>query len=194
MDVPIKVIKNFISSEETDLLVGYIDFLEKTRFDGFSSYQDGKRLALAFGKDLYHEHSSHVDLSLIAEKREVITELANKAIEYVEKSYDVDGNLYLCSLWFAKQYPGAVVPEHEDTDDGHNTHFAYSAILYLNGLESGGDLLFKDLGHSHKPETGDLVVFPSVGSGLHAVLEIPEVRYSIPMWLTLDSNMNVLSQ
>jgi hypothetical protein len=194
MDAPIKVVKNFIDDYQIKDFIDFIDLLERDNFKSFSVYQEGRRLALAFGRDIYHEHNSHIDLSLLLKKREAVNKLLAKVSEATKALYEVDDDLYVCSLWFAKQYPGATVPEHEDTDDGHNTHFAYSAILYLNSLSDGGDLVFVDLNYSHKPAPGDLVVFPSVGSGLHAVLEIPEVRYSIPMWLTLNRELDILSQ
>jgi hypothetical protein len=191
MDAPIKVIKNFIDDYQIKDFIDFIDLLERDNFESFSVYQEGKRLALAFGRDNYHEHNSHKNLSLLVEKQKEVDALISRVTETTKELYKVDENLYACSLWLAKQYPGATVPKHEDTDDGHNTHFVYSAVLYLNELESGGELTFIDLNYSYKPSAGDLVVFPSIGTGFHTVLEIPEVRYSIPLWMTLDESMEL---
>ena len=64
MDVPIKVIKNFISSEEADVFIEYIDNLEQEKLDLFSVYKTGSgdRLALQIGIDKSHDYIGPIDL------------------------------------------------------------------------------------------------------------------------------------
>jgi hypothetical protein len=147
----VKVVKNFISKDEINSMIEYIDHLETKNLKEFGIYQEGKRLALQFGNDLYHKTLSHLTLDLVFEKEKQIREYGGK-----------------------------------------NLHFKYSAILYLNELESGGELSFLDFGYSYKPQAGDLVVFPTFGTGIHAVLEIPETRYSMPFWMTSDKTFDLL--
>ena len=184
----IKVVKNFINPAQCAGLIEYIDGLERDMPEEFSRYQDGKRLALQFGNDLYHGHSSRLDLALLGDREEEIREHFKLAVRAVKDSFEVDpaAELFVCSFWIAKQYPGATVEEHEDTDDGHNLHFEYSAVLYLNTLDSSGDLEFTELGYTCKPAAGDLVIFPSKSTGMHRVSKILEDRYSMPLWLTFD--------
>ena len=188
----VKVVKNFISKDEINSMIEYIDHLEAKNLKEFGIYQEGKRLALQFGNDLYHKTLSHLTLDLVFEKEKQIMEYSQNAIAKAKQLFNYREDLYVCAFWFAKQYPGAKVPEHEDTDGGFNLHFKYSAILYLNELESGGELSFLDLGYSYRPQAGDLVIFPSFGTGLHAVLEIPETRYSMPFWMTSDKTFDLL--
>jgi 2OG-Fe(II) oxygenase superfamily len=188
----IKIVKNFIEKNEIRSMIEYIDHLEAKNLKEFGIYQEGKRLALQFGDDLYHKTLSHLTLDLLFEKENEIKNYFYKVLSETKKLFSYPEDLYVCAFWFAKQYPGAKVPAHEDTDNGVNLHFRYSAILYLNELESGGELSFLDLGYSYKPQAGDLVIFPTFGTGIHAVLEIPETRYSMPFWMTDDKNFDLL--
>jgi len=184
MDAPIKVIKNFIQEPEIEMMIDYINHLEKTELDKFAVYQDGKRLALQFGKDKCHEHTSHHTLAIVDEKRELIYGYFSRAIAEVSKAFEDTGDLYVCSFWAAKHYPGSTVPRHEDTDNGLNMHFKYSAVIYLNTLSDSGELSFVETDYSYSPSAGDLVMFLSQGSGTHAVSKITEHRYTLPLWIT----------
>lgn len=189
----VKIIKNFMSSLEVAELVKYIDHLELAMPDEFATYQDGKRLALQFGNDLYHGHSSRLDLKLLKDNEPVVRKYFSQAIQATKDSFEVEADvqLYVCSFWFAKQYPGAFIVEHEDTDDGYNPHFEYSAVLYLSSSVGSGYLEFLDLDYVYEPIAGDLVIFPSKSTGLHGVSEILENRYSMPLWMTEDPNFKL---
>jgi hypothetical protein len=184
----IKVIKNFVDAHAASKFIDSIDLLEQTVLEEFSSYQDGKRLALQFGIDVNQLHNSHLDLTLLDDMEPMFREYLEQAVQATKDSFEVDpaAELFVCSLWLAKQYPGAIVPIHEDTDSGYNTYFEYSAVLYLNTLDDSGDLEFPDLGYSYRPAAGDLVIFPSKSTGMHRVSKILEDRYSMPLWLTFD--------
>jgi hypothetical protein len=119
--------------------------------------------------------------------RDLFSKVQNKAKELFEDSKDI----YACSFWFAKQLPGAFVMEHEDTDGNINTHFKYSAVIYLNTLKSTGQLIFTDLKHSYMPEAGDMILFKSTESGKHLVEPIDEDRYTLAMWITEDKNFAI---
>jgi hypothetical protein len=190
---PIKIIKNFISENEIQSMVDYINQLEANSLNEFTLSQNEKRRTVKFGNDLFH-NDSRKDLDLLSEKRNQIKEYLNLVIEKTKNIFSYSDDLYVCSFWLAKQYPGASIPGHEDTDGLNNTHFRYSAILYLNELSSGGEISFLNFDYSYKPKAGDLVIFPTYGTGHHAVLEIPEKRYSIPIWMTNDKNFDLLAK
>ena len=165
-------------------MVEYTDFLEDTIDDEFDKWQDGKRLALQFGADSSHGRRSYLTFDLIADKKDLISQYLLRIIDATKKAFEVSDEMYVCSVWIAKQYEGAKVPYHDDTDSENNMHFKYSAILYLNKTSRGGELRFKDYDFSYKPEAGDLVIFPTQGTGHHGVEQIFETRYSIPLWIT----------
>lgn len=190
MDAPIKVVKNFIEEPDLSSMVEYIDLLEGTNHEDFLVSQNGKRLALQFGKDKFHP-TSHHNLEIASEKDELIKGYFTKIVDATKRAFEVETDLYVCSFWLAKQYPGAIIESHEDTDGGHNTHFRYSGILYLNTMKHGGDLVFSGYDYSYRPEAGDLLMFPSQDTGFHEVKEIFETRYSLPFWMTDDSSMSL---
>lgn len=183
----IKVIKNFVSKEDMKTLRDYNDELLATKLDLFFIGNSGKRPVLQFGRDNSHEKSQHDTNGLLIPRVEaLLISIISKAINAIHKEYDDSAEICLCSFWFAKQLPGANVQAHDDTDEGTNTQFKYSAVLYLNTLAETGSLDFVDLNYSVKPEAGDLVIFPSQGTGLHEVKPIDETRYTLPMWFTAD--------
>lgn len=184
----IKVVSNFISAEDIELFKNYNDHLLETKPDLFFIGNNGKRPVLQFGKDNAHVMSSLELDSTIPEIKDLVRSYFSKAIETVKDLYKDSRDLYVCSFWLAKQLPGANVQMHDDTDEGRNAHFTYSAVLYLNTLGTTGDLIFTDLRHSVKPFAGDLVVFPSQSTGNHEVKEIDQHRYTMPMWLTTDKS------
>lgn len=191
MDAPIKVIKNFISESEIQKMVEYIDLLEGSVGDEFVKWQDGKRVALQFGEDHYHEGTSHESLELLGDHEELFRDYFSRVVAATKNAFDVAEDLYMTSFWVAKQYPHSIVDSHEDTDNGHNTHFRYSGVLYLNTMTSGGALSFEKYDYSHSPDAGDLVLFPSQGTGNHEVKGIVQERYSLAFWLTDVETMEI---
>jgi hypothetical protein len=191
VDAPIKVIKEFISTKEICEIIEYIDMLESTMGDKFIKWQDGRRLALQFGVDYVHEKSSHPDLEFLGDGNGEMQNYFSKVIKTVKTVFDVPEDLHMSSFWFAKQYPGAIVNAHEDTDSGYNMHYKYSGVLYLNTMTDGGELFFAQYDHYHKPEAGDLVLFPSQGTGMHSVDRISETRYSLVFWMTDIESMGI---
>lgn len=191
MDAPIKVIKNALSLEQMEEVVSYIDQMESSNQGVFALDQDGKRVSLEIGTEKHRDPRAHWDMGVISQKRELISTLIELVQSEIAKNFDEPNPTYVASLWLAKQYPGAVIPYHDDTDDGHNTHFKYSAILYLGGTGSVSPLSFPDEDFSYGPEPGDLVMFLTQGSGRHGVMDIDGTRYSIPMWMSTDESMGL---
>jgi hypothetical protein len=183
----IKIVKNFLSKDECQSLIRYIDSLTEMQKNQFSIYQNGKRLALQFGTDLYHEDASHLTLDIVSDKESIFRKYFSSVINQINILFEDKDPMYVSSFWIAKQFPGAIVPEHEDTDGGINTHFEYSSIIYLNSLKDSGDLIFDSLSYSYRPNAGDLIIFSSKSTGTHKVEKINEDRYSLPMWVTKNT-------
>lgn len=180
---------------ETGLTIDLINKLEAEKGFYFSTWQEGKRIALAFGNaeiDITADIVAQGSLDFLgSEDRDWALSLFDRITAAIAKTYQLTRPLYICSFWFAKQYPGATIPIHTDVDKGNNPHFEHSVILYLSTLKSGGVLEFPDLEYSHTPEAGDLVFFPTQTTGEHYVGEIPEERYSLVFWTTYEAHRAV---
>lgn len=187
----IKVVKNFLSEDEMKFFRDYEDHILETKQDKLVIFNNGNRPVLQFGRDLCHEHHSHLSLEIVSDIEDRVRDLFSKVENKTKEVFEDSKTIYTCSFWFAKQLPGAFVMEHEDTDNGLNTHFKYSAVIYLNTLKDSGELVFTQLGHSYKPDAGDIVIFKSIESGRHLVEPINEERYTIPMWMTEDKNFAI---
>ncbi len=187
----IKVVNNFLSEAECLTVIEIINKVINSDIDKFAIYQNGKRLALQFGKDLYHEHSSHLTLDTISEHEKFFRKYFTSVINETKKLFNDNDEMFMSSFWIAKQFSGSAVPEHEDTDGGTNMHFEYSAIIYLNSLPDSGELFFPSLNYSYLPKAGDLLVFRSKSTGTHVVEKINGDRYSLPMWITKDGNFSL---
>jgi hypothetical protein len=185
----VRIIKNFISSDEILFFKKLIDDYETNHIDKFFSWQDWLRISLAFGNpknDIQGNVVAQENLALLANSEATVRTLFQRLEKGVKETLSLDKSLYVCSFWLSKQYPGGMIPAHNDTDHGVNLHLEYSCIVYLNTLQSGGELSFIDSGYSYKPEEGDLVFFPTKTTGYHGVSESPEVRYTLPIWLSYD--------
>lgn len=191
MDAPITVIRDFVPQDEINSIVNRIDLLEKDNFDMFAKDQAGLRLALQVGgvgdhPDAHKGLGAH--LGMLSEDRPLFEGYFQKVVQSVKDSFNIDKDLYMCSFWLAKQYPGATVPIHDDTDSGFSPQNNYSGIVYLNTMQDGGDLSFVNFDYTYKPEAGSLVIFPSKEGGLHGVSRIDEIRYSLLFWMTFDKS------
>lgn len=181
----IKVLKNCIRSQDAQSI---IDYINKNQ-DSFDTGPKRLRFQRMFGDDHYHGERSAKVISGVDEIQEILKTVIDLSIKSIADKFKEDKDIYLASLWLAKQIPGAEIRGHVDTDSGINYHYAYSAILYLNTPYTSSPLEFPLLGLAIKPEFGDLVVFKSADkTSFHRVKIINEDRYSIPLWFTKDKN------
>lgn len=182
----IRAIPDFLSDEKANFFIDYINNnLEK--FKNYRATSNPNRYALRFGRDQVFWDTSHQDLTLIKDIEPEVREVFDRVCRETEKQYGLDKKLYVASYWMAKQFPGGFVMPHFDSLENVNAHFEYSAIIYLNKLDIGGELMFPSLKYSYQPKGKDLILFPSKGGDLmHNVAEIGEERYSILFWLTYD--------
>jgi hypothetical protein len=180
----IKVVKGFLSQEEIDFYINYIDNNNHIfRTDGIHG---DKRKVIMFGNDMHHREKSEMTLSKVKDiedkiRNELFVRVETKAKEIYQNRKD----LLVCSFFIAKQSAGGKVEEHVDTDGGINMQFKYGGVIYLNKMDEGGKLKFPELNYEYSPEPGDLVLFPSRPYQYrHVVEEIYQDRYSLPVWLT----------
>jgi hypothetical protein len=179
----IKVINNFLTQEECNFYIGYIN----SNIDKFLQTPETKRFALLFGKDLAHKEKSNLDLSSINDIEPLVKSIFSRTEKLIQEIYKNENKLYVCSFFIAKQIPGSVVKLHYDSDGGINTHFKYGGVIYLNTMENSGALEFPYIQYSYLPKAGDFVIFPSTDIIYsHQVKQITEDRYSLPIWVTED--------
>jgi hypothetical protein len=179
----IQIVKNFLTEEECEYLKNYIE--SKLDIMKGSKIQGDRRKFISFGKDSFHK-DSEVSLDAISEiepllRNDIFPRLTDKITSLTNNRK----RLMVNNFFLAKQYPGARIDSHVDTDGGQNMQFKFSGIIYLNTMSSGGELHFPDLNYTYSPVAGDLVTFPSKPlEFVHEVVEIHEERYTIPIWLT----------
>lgn len=166
------------------------DFCDRAvefRSDELAIYANGLRYIFQFGRDKCETHyASNTNLDAISDLEADTRDVFFRVIKTTKDLFKDQADIHMTGFWISKQLPGAYVGEHEDTDEGLNDHFKYSAVLYLNNLHTTGQLIFTDLNLEVKPEAGDLIVFESRVGGKHKVDPINEDRYTLAFWMTED--------
>ena len=193
MNIPVRVIPNFLSTVECAAWIDLINELEISRPEDFTVYknEESYRLALQFGEKLYDSQQARPSLDVLGEKwQQAAGEIFSRVIESARQDLH-PGELFTSVFWLAKQYPGSKINLHEDTDGGADSHLAVSSLVYLNSQSIGGELRFPKFDYTYKPQAGDLVLFDTLAAGLHAVDVIQEERYSLPMWFTRDEHFRL---
>lgn len=179
----INVIKNFLEPEDIDNLILFIN----KNIKNFLVYQNNTRYVWRFGHDNFWEDCKK-DLTPLNDIIQILeTKIFNNVLKKIKELYNKD--LTISSFWLSKHEPGSKVSMHNDTDSGRNSHFDFSAVLYLNSLQSKdeGSINFPFLNFTYTPIAGELLLFPSKDIDfnqqfLHEVKEIKNTRYSIALW------------
>lgn len=89
---------------------------------------------------------------------------------------------------FHRYYPGDVCAEHADSEivaGQPNLRYA-SAVLHLNTLDEGGELVFPAQNKQVKTQAGKVVVFPPYGMYSHYTTPSTQARDVIVTWFTYD--------
>jgi hypothetical protein len=178
MKEKVVIVPDFLSEDVMNNIIKFID----SNLDKFAMPQE-LRHVLMIGHQNGYVDGSHSSLNVLGEIKDIITnEYFTKLKQLAIDIFGDDGDSEISNLWISKQLPGSVLLYHHDDDNGYNSHFKYSCIMYLNTVDSG-DLEFPELGFSYRPKAGDLVIFPSLGENMgHEIKEINHMRYSMPTW------------
>lgn len=178
--LPIKVIDNFISKYQSDLIVDYIE----RNHTSFSQHD------LCYKKYFYGESKDVIDgLDNITD---LSVEIVENAIKAIAESFDDIDDVFLNSLWLVKHLPGDSMGKHSDINDPDEVMFTYSAILYLNDMDDGGLLGFPNIDLLVKPEAGMLVIFISDRQeSMHEITTVTKDRYTMPMWFTKNKDFEL---
>jgi hypothetical protein len=192
MNIPVKVVPNFLPLSDCERWIQLINKLETDRPSDFiiTENEENYRIALQFGEKDYEDESPRPTLEILGDSQAAAQDLFSRIEKCSEQEFGI-GKLFTSVFWLAKQYPGSKVGPHEDTDEGADSHLAVSSLVYLNSQTSGGQLSFPDLNYVYTPQAGDLVMFDTVAAGVHAVEVINEERYSLPLWMTRDESFKL---
>lgn len=188
MSDKIKVVKNFFSEEECAELIERFEQLYASKDPDLiqDTYEPKDRNALSFGRDRFPEIEWNQTLDPLKDHRPFFKTIFERVLDKAKEVFNDEAQLYLTQVFFSKQEIGGEVPAHDDTNEGVNTQFTYSAVGYLNSLNNSGHIIFDEMNFQHLPEAGDLVIFLSGETGTHKVLPVNAVRYTMPMWITRD--------
>jgi len=155
----IKVIPNFISKEDIQLGIDYINTSK-----------------------LYHFKNNDLVKIIPLRKEELGTELIKKYSNKVLKEHD-EPFLYTVEGFISLWNTGSYSPLH--LDNHHKFEYlSHSTIIYLNDDYEGGEIYFPKLDFEYKPKCGDVIIFPCDSEEyLHGVKEVTQgKRMTIALW------------
>jgi len=160
----IKIIKNFISEKECAILLNYIvKFLTPKEYPVKWDENLEPIITRRSYTDVKHTHK-YVPL---------VQELLEKEYGFPVKNK---------SVFVGRWDEGDSLDLHVD-DLGTTSTNHMATLIYLNGDYEGGEIVFPTHNLSHKPQAGDLIMFPGNMHYAHEVKTITSgSRFSIPMW------------
>lgn len=177
---PINIVNKFITEEECDILINYIN----NNYEDFSNQGGNGRYIKGIGKETYSHGCGLGKPSKWSDLKEAqycLKDILKRIEDNIESTYESTDNK-ITLIWISKYTPGSSLRLHNDSDGGRNLHFRYSGILYLNTTKSG-QLEFPDRKIIYMPTGGDLVTFASLHKdNSHLVHPVQEDRYAIAFW------------
>ncbi len=184
-------VTSFISADQIDLLIDFIDSYQDIARVG----QEGRRRSIPLGVVPFASSAWNIEnlkkiklANFPIEVQQTFNLVVEKIIQLIREVYNDSDDMHCSNAIFAKQLPGGQVPIHKDTAPGGDEHLVYSAVLYLNTIPDG-NINFPGLGISHRPSSGDLLLFRSNHENSeHEVTSVSETRYSIPIFISKDKN------
>jgi hypothetical protein len=196
----IKIIKNFLSLEDANKIINYINTNIKDAIDWKSA---GSSPNFLYRPDRWYKRLMDVDdemsnyipemsITRLNEIEQLVKTMIEDTKNKIQEVFNDDRTSYLTALWFAKHLKNDWMDLHSDAGDGYHSQSYYSCILFLNTVNSGGELNFPSMDLSIKPSVGDLVVFLSHGDDMHHEVKVTgEERYTVPMWFTIDPEKEI---
>lgn len=175
------IIKDFVSTNEINLLMSYIDGNHEKFGILSDNYWDGRVI-----------HSFSIQepsiFDLLIHKRNQIIDVVEKIIS----KENIHHKLYSDIICFSKWPEGYELKPHADSENpnGQSHEFFwrnFGCVMYLNSDYEGGEIFFPRLGLEIKPEIGMVAIFPGTMKFLHGVKKITKgTRHTIATFLTFD--------
>lgn len=160
-----KIVKGFIQKEDLEIVQNYIKTIK------FNTKEDH----VALHDSLFKDEGTKFDIHTRGEMPENVLNVFSK---YSKGYYDLvqseNEELYHPAM-FSKHYiaryrKGSYAEPHNNEKTKPKGTY-YSFIVWQNA-ESGGDIVFSELGKSIRPEPGDLVYFKDTFENNHGITEI----------------------
>ena len=165
----IKVIEDFISKEDCDLVVTYYD--ELVIQSKFQKVGDGRLLL----------KNANQGFSL---------DLVNKYLPKINKAYKT--TFYIRDILLSLYSDGAFIAPHWDEHTFFKNNLG--AVIYFNDNFEGGEIFFSNYDFYYKPKKGSIIFFPCNDSeyehGVHPVTS--GTRYTMPIEFTLKKEEEFL--
>lgn len=115
---------------------------------------------------------------IIKESWQYLYDSMNVAVQDYCKMYPMEPLEYWESINLVKYFSGNHFQTH--ADDGASYKSVVSLVGYLNDNYSGGEITFPAHNVTIKPDSGDLIIFPSNYMFMHRAMPVIEgIKYSI---------------
>ena len=181
----IYVVENFLSNDECDSIVNYLDMIVKNGWLDWNQISFYGSLAMGYWP--YDDNLLNFNLP-----RDYFNQLKLKVKNISEKAIETE--LSEISYHAQKWITGAFADYHSDNSDEHGNPTAfqrskYAAFIYLNDDFEGGYLKFKDSEINLKPKKGMIAIFNGGHKNQHMVTTITSgERYTVgSFWDRADS-------
>ena len=160
-DPGIVVINNFLTDEECNSLVDYLD--KTNNIDAGSS--ELRKICFDPKTTLF----KNISLRCLSKSKDLFSYENLYIVEYLIAYYETGFNLEL----------------HSDFGHGRE-YFEVTATAYLNDEFTGGDIVFPKLNYRHSPKKGDVAFFLSKKEEHDHEVEVITSgrRYVMPIWMT----------
>lgn len=124
----------------------------------------------------------------------LVDDCVEKVKELVEQTFRL--KCIGTELHFLYYKNGASYKSHIDgqkitgSDVTRVTERDITCVLYLNDDYDGGEIYFDFFSKDYKPNTGDLLIYPTTWQYLHGVKPVKGERYCIVIWFTTNPQLN----
>jgi hypothetical protein len=168
----IKIVKNFMSKEEVDILMSKASTMFGIRPGDMKTLESADKIIEKYIKQIKNQ-------------AELLYENELEYDDYASPSDSIDNYL-------VGRKPGFVSVIHSDNlDIDKQKYFKYrwsghiSNLVYLNDNYDGGELYFPEYDLMIKPEPGMLISFPGHFWNRHGILPASDYRFAISIFLKI---------
>lgn len=179
-----KVIKDYVSQEEADRLIAFLDPMAKpSPREGIAIALGWSNSAEAMKAGITAPPIQHLEPHQENEDTEFLGALFRRVKQTFEEEFGCEVGLTQAN--YQNMTKGGKNDLHSDTTnldgsplqpDGSPEEMEFSGLLYLNNCDEdyeGGNVLFPKQDLDLRPKRGDMILFPGDVEHIH---EVPEVR------------------
>jgi aspartyl/asparaginyl beta-hydroxylase (cupin superfamily) len=177
-DFRVKLIRDFVSQEDSDILIDYIqkNYLDDKRFYTPKKTQMKKKFRYESHVPEMHTFSSHPEII------DILKKYSDKFLFECRNFFKDKEDIYLTAQWLTMLGEGTKLPAHVDNHEDAE-HLFRSGVMYLNDDFDGGYLRFLNEDLTIKPEKLSMVIFES--TQLHEITPVLSgLRIAMPIWAT----------